>query len=43
MSKISYCSLEEAWGDMYVKNNKNTEVSTLKDMNNNNIYNRKYD
>lgn len=29
MSKISYCSLEEAWGDAYKKNNDNDKYDNL--------------
>jgi hypothetical protein len=53
MSKISYCSLEEAWGASYTKNI-NDDISTNKDINkdinknidniqNNNVLNDKYD
>ena len=53
MSKISYCSLEEAWGTSYTKNI-NDDISTNKDINkdinknidniqNNNVLNDKYD
>ena len=34
MSKISYCSLEEAWGESY--NKKNNDSSNLENVNNNN-------
>lgn len=30
MSKISYCSLEEAWGDLYVKNKDNLNINNNK-------------
>jgi hypothetical protein len=48
MSKISYCSLEEAWGDSYSQKNKinnsnNEEIDNKKDTNNK-LYDRnKYD
>ena len=37
MSKISYCSLEEAWGESY--NKKNNDSSNLENINNNSISN----
>ena len=40
MSKISYCSLEEAWGDSYKNNNNNNDDTNYK--NNENNENKKY-
>ncbi len=44
MSKISYCSLEEAWGESFKKNNDDNNNNNNKNNNNNIITNRnKYD
>ena len=48
MSRITYCSLEEAWGDNYIKNNKESppdlppELSSRENVNKQ-IFKNKYD
>ena len=43
MSRITYCSLEEAWGDNYIKKENPPPEKASRDNVNNQIYKNKYD
>ena len=43
MSRVTYCSLEEAWGDNYIKKENPPPEKASKDNVNTQIYKNKYD
>ena len=43
MSRVTYCSLEEAWGDNYIKKENPPPEKASKDNVNTQLYKNKYD